>query len=326
MSAAVEAAATAPSASRCPPQRQQLCSLQRERPTERRAGALSRRAVSADPILALLGVRYLQIGGDWWNRCHDGWLNIDAAFRQEGLRENQIGTDDKGAHNMMLSVDANTVLPFADESVQMVYAEHMLEHMLPGQGGLRLLQEAYRVLVPGGVLRIATPDLALYMCGYAKPQPADAKQRDFLRRHADRFEPMERIAGRRTPWSALGRENRPPSEASIVNNIFRNYGHEWVYDLDELRLLAEGARIPPAHVCRSDRGARGLPAPLQRAIRRAGKPTNASLACWLDQEVREDESLYAHIYKVANWSGAPRRRYAPPYCRPLKGDWWPCRF
>ena len=171
-------------------------------------------------------MRYLQIGGDWWNRCNDGWLNIDQAFEGEGMRERQLATDDKGAHNMVLRIGAETVLPFADESVHLVYAEHVLEHMLPGRGGLRLLHEAYRVLVPGGVLRIATPDLALYMCGYTKPQAADLQEQNFLHKHAQRFEPMERIAGHRTPWSVVGRENRPPSDASVVNNIFRNYGHQ----------------------------------------------------------------------------------------------------
>ena len=26
------------------------------------------------------GIRYLQVGGDWWNKCGDGWLNADAIF------------------------------------------------------------------------------------------------------------------------------------------------------------------------------------------------------------------------------------------------------
>ena len=55
---------------------------------------LRRRWVSPDPLLAHLGVRYLQVGGDWWNRCHAGWLNIDSAFQSEGLQNYQLGTDD----------------------------------------------------------------------------------------------------------------------------------------------------------------------------------------------------------------------------------------
>ena len=27
-----------------------------------------------------MGIRYLQFGGDWWNKCGDGWVNADAVF------------------------------------------------------------------------------------------------------------------------------------------------------------------------------------------------------------------------------------------------------
>ena len=107
---------------------------------------LSRRWTSPDPLLAHLGVRYLQIGGDWWNRCNEGWLNIDSAFQAEGLRNYQIGTDDKGAHNMVVIFDSKTVLPFASQSVQLIYSEHMLEHMLPDKGGANWIRELVRLL------------------------------------------------------------------------------------------------------------------------------------------------------------------------------------
>lgn len=280
---------------------------------------LRRGWVSPDPLLAKLGVRHLQIGGDWWNRCNEGWLNIDPAFKQEGMSASQYGTDDKNAHNMVLSFNGESVLPFADNSVQMVYCEHMIEHMLPSDGGINLLHEAYRVLAPGGVLRVATPDLAKYLCGYVKPPGGDRRQEGFLRGHAFRFEPMERMLGRQVP----------PSEASIVNNIFRNYGHKWVYDFAELMRAAQAAGVPVQHVCRSNRLARGLPVQLQRALRRAKKPSNMSLSCWLDQEVREDESVYVHFYKDphAPWPHANRTRREPaPFCTPFQGtgSWFSC--
>ena len=58
---------------------------------ERWQRSLSRRWVSPDPLLAHLGVRYLQFGGDIWNRCHEGWMNVDMAFGAEGLKDYQIG-------------------------------------------------------------------------------------------------------------------------------------------------------------------------------------------------------------------------------------------
>jgi len=50
-------------------------------------------------------------------------------------------------------------LPYADESVELIYASHILEHF--GRWEMHnVLQEWLRVLVPGGVLRLAVPDFA----------------------------------------------------------------------------------------------------------------------------------------------------------------------
>ena len=107
------------------------------------------------------------MGGDWWNRCHGGtwardaaaaardgtgasWLNIDEAFSSEkmgSLTANQIATDDKGGHNMMVAFRADTRLPFLSNSVQLIYTEHMLEHLIPMQGGVAFVRELYRLLV-----------------------------------------------------------------------------------------------------------------------------------------------------------------------------------
>ena len=95
-----------------------------------------------------------------------------------------------------------------------------------------------------------------------------------------------------------------------------------MYDFEELRTRAADAGIGDDGLCRSDRGGQGLPAPLARARERAVNPRNASLACWLDQEVREDESLYAHVTKRRP-SPPLNRSFPRPYCRPVR-DWWPC--
>ena len=30
--------------------------------------------------MSLSQIRYLQVGGDWWNKCVDGWLNADFVY------------------------------------------------------------------------------------------------------------------------------------------------------------------------------------------------------------------------------------------------------
>jgi predicted SAM-dependent methyltransferase len=264
-------------------------------------GAVLSRWLSPDTTLKQFGIKHLQLGGDTWNRCGMGWLNIDGNFDVgDGVRgPNRIFTDDTERHNMKHIVSEVERLPFKNNSVQFVYSEHMLEHLLPSEGGVQFLREAYRVLAPGGVLRLVTPDLAKYMCAYVdRTGPA----RGFLEQHAARFTPMEHFG-----------KPAPPSRATVVNNIFRNYGHKWVYDFAEVRQKAARAGINPADICRSDRfdatkpstSGLGLPRWVRQVMRRANQPRNESQTCWLDQEVREGESMYLNIFKQAQ--PAPRK-------------------
>ena len=68
--------------------------------------------------------------------------------------------------------------------------------------------------------------------------------------------------------------------------------------------------------------------PLRRAVRRATEPANGSLACWLDQKVRSDESLYVHLQKGEAWPQPHRtgvdQNGRAPFCQPVPGDWGPC--
>jgi hypothetical protein len=52
-------------------------------------------------------------------------------------------------------------LPYADESVDEVYASHVLEHVARAEA-FNTLREWVRVLKPGGILRVAVPDMELW--------------------------------------------------------------------------------------------------------------------------------------------------------------------
>uniref|UniRef100_A0A7S2GU10 Methyltransferase type 11 domain-containing protein n=1 Tax=Haptolina brevifila TaxID=156173 RepID=A0A7S2GU10_9EUKA len=239
---------------------------------------------SSDPLLRQHRIRYLQLGGDTWNRCGPGWLNVDANYDvgDGAPSANVIATDDTDRKIMRHEVSAHSRLPFANNSFQLVYSEHMLEHMLPVKGGgVNFLSEAYRVLVPGGVLRIVTPDLAKYVCSFVEPSNT------FLERHGERFQPMQ----------LLGNAKGGITRAGVFNNIFRNYGHMWIYDFDELRHAVHTAGIDPSLACRSSRNGRGMPPWASQVLRRANEPRNSTQTCWLDQAVRKDESMYVLLIK-----------------------------
>jgi predicted SAM-dependent methyltransferase len=54
-------------------------------------------------------------------------------------------------------VDITKPLPFADGEIDVVFAEMVLEHILPREAW-EFLCESYRILKPGGAIRIVIPD------------------------------------------------------------------------------------------------------------------------------------------------------------------------
>ena len=73
---------------------------------------------------------------------HDEWINLDLESTDANVMEHDVT---KG-------------IPCPSESISAVYHSHILEHLKPEQG-IDLLKECYRVLKPGGILRVVVPDL-----------------------------------------------------------------------------------------------------------------------------------------------------------------------
>ena len=234
--------------------------------------------------LAEYGIRFLQVGGDWWNKCGDGWLNADFVYTRLPVG---FVCEDWRTGRYILRQDAGHRWPFEDGSFDIVYSEHMFEHILP-MDGATFLREMYRVLRPGGIMRVTTPDLEKYLVGYVQ-----RKENNFLQEHAARFPPM-------------GKLGPPYTAATIVNNIFRNYEHRWVYDFEEFVACAAKAGIPKEAVTHSSRLGPDLPPSFREAVKAAevvatarrqkGKREDPT-RCWLEQEVREPETLYVTIKK-----------------------------
>lgn len=82
-------------------------------------------------------------------------------------------------------------LPFAAGSVEVIYSSHMLEH-LGRQQARAFLAEVRRVLVPGGIVRLALPDLSLLVARYREDLSAD----DFVARTYLAHEPPRGVRAR----------------------------------------------------------------------------------------------------------------------------------
>lgn len=63
-----------------------------------------------------------------------------------------------GWENHDMEVPIDRPLPFRNDTVNFILAEHVIEHVLPIQA-LEFLHGCYRILVQGGVIRVAVPSL-----------------------------------------------------------------------------------------------------------------------------------------------------------------------
>jgi predicted SAM-dependent methyltransferase len=100
----------------------------------------------AAAIARLPGIR-LHLGSGGERKA--GWVNVDL-----------LGDPVEVAWNLAIP------LPFEPASVDAVFHEHLLEHM-PLRAGAALMRECYRVLKPGGILRVGVPDAGKLVRSYA---------------------------------------------------------------------------------------------------------------------------------------------------------------
>jgi predicted SAM-dependent methyltransferase len=146
-------------------------------------------------------VRKLQLGAG--GNDPKGWLNTDIT-----------PTSDE------VYLDATKQYPFPDGSFQYVFSEHVIEHV-PWEAGVALLRESYRVLAPGGKVRVVTPNLAKFV--QLLTGSADADTQRFIAAKL-RFH---------------GWPESPVTGAYIFNRQVREWGHQFLYDSATLRKSLE---------------------------------------------------------------------------------------
>jgi predicted SAM-dependent methyltransferase len=145
-----------------------------------------------------------------------GWTNIDI----------------EGDGTNTFAWDLTVPLPLPNASVDCVYSEHFIEH-LSLEAGRQLLADCHRVLAPGGVVRVSTPDLA-------------ALARKYLEGDVHEWDDMG--------WS-------PTTPCDLLNEGMRNWGHLYVYDEAKLSAELKAAGFASAYRCRWGESAQ---APLRR--------------------------------------------------------------
>lgn len=152
-----------------------------------------------------------------------GWVNVDGSLRA------RLASRYSWVDRLMTSVgvfpptefnrqtqfaNLQKPLPWPDDSADCVYMGEVLEHFTR-EDGARLLSECFRVLKPGGIMRLRVPDNARFW-------------RNYLKEFDDNYaRPPEERTDDHSRWVEMFFR-----DICVRRSLFSSYGHfhKWMYD------------------------------------------------------------------------------------------------
>lgn len=146
--------------------------------------------------------------------------------------------------------DLSRGIPFPDASVDAVFHSHMLEH-LDRSAVPAFLIEVRRVLKPGGIHRIAVPDLEAICRAYLAHATQCRRDPSARARHDEHVGVLLEQSVRK---EASGTSQQPPLRRLVENAVLgdareRGETHQWMYDEHNLGYLLDQAGYQPARRC-----------------------------------------------------------------------------
>lgn len=140
------------------------------------------------------------------NNLLPGWLNTDVFPN----------------HESVAYLDATRQFPFDDDTFDCIMSEHMIEH-IEYRDAQFMLRECFRVLKPGGRVRVATPDLGVLLALHSKQRTSS--QQNYINWAIARFVPGTVEC----------------KDVFVINNFFQSWGHRFLYDQETLGQVLQAA-------------------------------------------------------------------------------------
>jgi predicted SAM-dependent methyltransferase len=167
----------------------------------------------------------------------EGWVNIDGSWNARLAKYPRLRRALAAARVVpresakvewrgdLRIFDVRDPLPFGAGSCEAIYASHLLEHLFL-EDAQKLLRECFRVLRPGGALRLVVPDLRAIVREYNG-------ERVFY--NSDEFGAMP--AADRMNRRLLFRGQSPP-RGNVLMRVYAALKdfqtHKWMYDAESL--------------------------------------------------------------------------------------------
>ena len=128
----------------------------------------------------------------------DGWFNTDGSISK--------------CFNGVNYLDVSRPFDIPDESFNYIYSEHLFEHLTYRQGK-NMLNECYRILKPGGIIRLSTPNIEFLIDLYLHPEKEINKA-------------YIEFDSKRT--------GHPIDPIYAINHFHTDWGHKIIYDPQSL--------------------------------------------------------------------------------------------
>lgn len=155
----------------------------------------------------------LHVGCGWDNFPKD-WLNI-GRFNDKNFK---LGTIKLISRAFVLNFDLNHNIPIKKGTIQYIYGSHFIEHFTLPEA-LSILKRFHDLMKPGGIIRLTTPDLGLWIENY--------------------YENRERFFKRFYELSP-SKQNLKTKGQILIGQAY-GWGHKWLYDFESLKSLFKEA-------------------------------------------------------------------------------------
>jgi len=138
-----------------------------------------------------------------------------------------LNTDFEPVSDEVTYVNVTLPFPFPDGTFDYIFTEHMIEH-IPYADAQHMLRECFRVMKPGGRIRVSTPNLEFLFDLYRSDK--SPLQKEYIR------------------WCA-GEWGVKEQDTHVINFYARAWGHCFIYDEKVLKKAMEEAGFVEVERC-----------------------------------------------------------------------------